>query len=107
MSNYKRSKAKWQSEQEALNDVCKVQNTTPELLKAAHTKTHFQWTTEMEKPKKTEPADTNNGVFKVERISVESEKEAIEKAMYELDTFEGNLHRADTETHYVFSKVRG
>lgn len=105
MGNYSRSKIKWnKNEQEALNDVCKLQNTKPELLKAMHTENSFVWTTILDKSSSKEVEE--EGVYKVNKIDFETENEAIESAMYNLDTFEGNLQRNDTELQYVFSKVR-
>lgn len=36
-----------------------------------------------------------------------TEQKAIAKAMERLKTFESNLERHDTKTHYVFKKIRG
>ncbi|MFY0481649.1 hypothetical protein ACI6PS_03515 [Flavobacterium sp. PLA-1-15] len=36
-----------------------------------------------------------------------TEQQAVAIAMDKLQTFESNLKRDDTETHYVFSKIRG
>lgn len=56
--------------------------------------------------KKAQKEEAEKPAFTVKKDTVETEKEAIELAMLELDTFEGNLKRLDSKTHYGFSKVR-
>ena len=36
-----------------------------------------------------------------------TEQQAVVIAMDKLNTFESNLEREDTETHFVFKKIRG
>ena len=43
----------------------------------------------------------------VKKSDAMTEKKAIATAMKKLKTFESNLSRHDTETHYVFKKIRG
>lgn len=45
--------------------------------------------------------------YSVKKSDTMTEQKAIEIAMQKLKTFESNLSRHDTETHYVFKKVRG
>lgn len=104
MGNYSRSRNKWNNEQEALEDVCKVQNCKPDVLTAQHNEKSFMWT-DQPKEKKAKEVETEKP-FSLSKEEY-SEKQAIELAMETLNTFEGNLQRHDTETDYGFSKVRG
>jgi hypothetical protein len=45
--------------------------------------------------------------YSVKKSEAMTEQKAIAKAMEKLETFESNLERQDTETHYVFKKIRG
>lgn len=44
--------------------------------------------------------------FKMTKSPGTTEQDAIDLALKELDTFEGNLKADHTETQYVFTKVR-
>lgn len=45
--------------------------------------------------------------WSVKKSDKVTEQQAVAQAMNKLETFESNLKRDDTETHYVFSKIRG
>jgi hypothetical protein len=99
ITKFKRSKNKWINEQEALNDICTLQNVPASDLTAAHTETHFVWCFETQDP--AEP-----GTFAVKKTDSLTEAQAAQAAFESLETFEGNLKTAHTETHFVFSKIR-
>ena len=94
---FNRSKTVWNNEQEALQDVCTKQNVTADQLEAAHTTGKWVWKTT------TNTIDENSVSYSKADYF---EQQAIEAAMLDLDTFEGNLAPAHTETNFVFSKVR-
>ena len=100
---FKRSKNSWTDEQSAQNDVLQKQYVTAEELTAEHTETHFVWN-------RNPPEELHETAFFAWPMSFDKEKHteqlAIATAIEEMKTFEGNLKRDDTETHYVFSKVR-
>lgn len=49
----------------------------------------------------------NFSKYSVKKSEKMTERKAIERAMDKMQTFESNLTRHDTETHYVFKKIRG
>lgn len=101
---FKRSKRKWLNEKIALADVVEQQKLQADQLTAAHTEKHFVWTTPkvIQKPK-------YESDFPVFEYSMEdyTEADAVATAQTDLNTFEANLKPLHTETHYVFTKVRG
>lgn len=49
----------------------------------------------------------NFSKYSVKKSEKMTEQKAIAIAMEKMETFESNLKRDDTETHYVFKKIRG
>lgn len=98
---YKRSISKWKTAEAALADILQKENLTENQLKPAHTAANFVFNVVDE----NEVSSDENTYRAAKEDS--TEKEAIEAAMEYLETFEGNLKADHTETHFVFSKVRG
>lgn len=95
---FSRSKQTWSDEAAALIDVCEKMQLMPSNLTPAHTEMQFVWNTE------SQEGFAVKGYLK----SDFDEKTATEMAMKDLgEVTEGNLKPDHTETHYVFTKVRG
>lgn len=108
-TTFQRSKSKWITVEAAFADLLQAQGFTPDQLEADHTETQFRWSLKKQNPNLTpeaEPANTD-GQSKPAARDKFSHKQAIEAAMQELNTFEGNLQDVSTKTHFVFKKIRG
>jgi hypothetical protein len=100
-SVYKRSKRTNPEEQKALENVLQVQNQLVENLVAEHNETHWIWKTKIIENKTFE-----NDIFNIEKSKVKTEKEAKQKAMKFLKTFEGNLKPLHSDLEFRYRKVR-
>jgi hypothetical protein len=98
---FKRIKTIFNTEILALQDICNSKSVTPAQLKACHEEKNFAWEL-VKEPETNKELVGVNGYLKEDF----TEHEAVKEAMDALNTFEGNLKTAHTETHYVFSKVR-
>lgn len=95
---FKRSRAKWQDEEKALADVrSKFSENASMPLVAKHTDNFFVWEVNLE----------NTKFVRVLKTEVENENDAAHLAMQTLHTFQANLKADHTETHYVFSRIKG
>ena len=99
-SIYKRSKVKWNNEQEALADVCAKQNINDNLY-SGHTEEYWVWRTSI-----SFATAENANEYSVAKNEV-SEQEAKQFAMEHLQTFENNLQANHTDENWVFKKIRG
>jgi len=98
-STFKRSRNKWDNnERTALDDVLMITDLHPKQLITDHDEKSFKW----------HAGKSDNGLGNLFFFDKEThtEQEAKNKAIYRLDTFEGNLLEDHTETHYGFQKVR-
>ncbi|MFN3908267.1 MAG: hypothetical protein ACK4JX_04470 [Flavobacterium sp.] len=96
---FKRSKKAWINEKEALQNVLEQQNVNEADLKADHTETHFVWSVVIQIKK---PINLNSKDYPLKI----GRKVAIENAMKDLETFEGNLKVEETESCFIISKIR-
>jgi hypothetical protein len=105
---YRVNKSKVQNdESKALQNAATKLSVDPTQLVTSHTEKQFVFTI-------TEDNQNSNdypfGLCTIEKSEDLTLQDAINQAMIELDTFEGNITRVEEqedETHYVFTKVRG
>lgn len=99
-TEFKRVKNFFKNESMALATVCEKENLTIKQLKPAHTETMYVWQLVDE-----EETSAESKTFTVTKES-KSLKEATEAAMEHFQTFQSNLNFNQTETNYVFSRIR-
>lgn len=99
-----RFKKSFESEGAAKKSICeKLQITDPTILVADHTNGTWRW--KLADAPQAKPEAEN--IYKVEKTEGMTDLLARDKAVEHLKTFEGNLKKEHTETHYVFIKIRG